>query len=446
MNINKRIKKLNLQPSRILALGFGILILIGTILLSLPIATKSGEKTGIINALFTAASASCVTGLSVVNTADYWSTFGHVIIISLIQMGGLGIMTMATIIAVWRGKRITLKDRLVIKEQLNQDSMTGLVRLTKYIVLATVIIESIGAIILATRFIPFYGLKKGIWFSIFHSISGFCNAGFDLTGDSMAPFVGDIVLNLGISALVIIGGLGFSVYIDMGKTKKIRNLQLHSKLVIILTVALLIIGTIGIGVMEFNNPETLKYLSLKDKGLSAFFQSTITRTAGFNSVPIDKLHESTVYFMIILMFIGGSPGSTGGGIKTTTFGVLVLTTFSVIKGENDVNIFKKRIKTEIIHRALAIIMISMGIILIVSLVLTLTEEARFIDILFESTSAFATVGLSRNLTPSLTSVGRVIISLTMYAGRVGPLTMALAFGSRDNKKNYRYSEGNVLVG
>lgn len=435
-----------LNPPQILALGFGILILIGAILLNLPMSSKSGESIGFINALFTSSSCVCVTGLVVVNTAEHWTTFGHLVIISLIQMGGLGFMTMATVVALFLGKKITLKERLVIKEQLNQDSMSGLVKLTKYVIYATLSVELLGALILSTRLIPIYGFKTGVWYSIFHAISAFCNAGFDLFGDSLAPYVGDVVLNLTISGLIIIGGLGFSVYIDISRKKSFKKLNLHSKLVILISLSLLILGTISIFLIEYNNPGTFKYLTLKEKTLAAFFQSVITRTAGFYSVPLSKLHESTVFIMIILMFIGGSPGSTGGGIKTTTFGVLFLTTISVIKGNEDVVVFKKTVSTEIIHRALAIVSISMALILIVSLVLTLTEEANFIDILFESTSAFATVGVSRDLSPNLSNVGKILISLTMYSGRVGPLTMALAFASKRKGTNYKYSEGNILVG
>lgn len=438
--------KKQLKPPQILALGFGILILIGGLLLNLPFASKSGECVGLINAIFTSASAVCVTGLTVVNTAEHWTTFGHVVIISLIQMGGLGFMTMATVVSLFLGKKISLKERLVIKEQLNQDSMSGLVKLTKYVIFATLSIEFIGAVVLSTRLIPIYGIKTGIWFSIFHSISAFCNAGFDLFGDSLAPYVGDIVLNMTIASLIIVGGLGFSVYLDINRKRNFKKLNLHSKLVIIITLSLLLIGTVSIFLIEYDNPETFRSLSLKDKALASFFQSTITRTAGFYSVPLGKLEESTIFLMIILMFIGGSPGSTGGGIKTTTFGVLFLSTRSVIKGDEEVVVFRKSIAPEIINRALAIVSISMAIILIVSLVLTLTEDANFIDILFESTSAFATVGVSRDLSPNLSVIGKIVISTTMYLGRVGPLTMALAFGSKRRSTNYKYSEANIMVG
>lgn len=442
----KKLKRFQLDPPKVLALGFASLILIGALLLNLPMATKTGESIGFINALFTSASAVCVTGLVVVNTGEFWSLFGQIVIIMLIQMGGLGFMTMATIGALIIGKKITLKERLVIKEQLNQETMSGLVKLTKYVILSTLAIEGIGAIFLSTRFIPIYGKVKGIWFSIFHAISAFCNAGFDLTGDSIAPFVGDFTINMTISALIILGGLGFSVYIDITKNRSFKKLSLHSKIVISITGVLLLVGMIVFFLIEYDNPLTLKPLSLVEKLIASFFQSVVPRTAGFYSVNLAGLYDTTVFLTIILMFIGASPGSTGGGIKTTTFGILILTTLGVIKGERDIVAFKKRIGYDVINRSLAIATVGMILIIAVSFVLTVTEPANFLDVLFETTSAFATVGSSRGLTPNLTDFGKIIITLTMYAGRVGPLTMAYVFSRRSKHGNFRYSEGNIMVG
>ncbi|HAE91449.1 TrkH family potassium uptake protein [Tissierella praeacuta] len=444
--IKERLNRVKLDPPRVLALGFGSLILIGAILLNLPIATQGGKSIGFINALFTSASAVCVTGLVVVNTGEFWSLFGQIVIILLIQIGGLGFMTMATIGALIIGKKITLKERLIIKEQLNQETMSGLVKLTKYAVLSTFAIEGIGAILLSTRFIPTYGLIKGIWFSIFHSISAFCNAGFDITGNSIVPFVGDFIINMTISGLIILGGLGFSVYIDISRNKSFKKLHLHSKLVLTITVILLVVGMIIFLLIEFNNPYTIGNLNTGEKIISSFFQSVVPRTAGFNSVNIGGLLDTTVFFMIILMFIGGSPGSTAGGIKTTTFGTLILTTVGVIRGNKDVVAYRKRIADEVINRSLAIATVGMTLIIIVSFILTVTEPADFLDVLFETTSAFATVGLTRGITPNLTNFGKLLITLTMYAGRVGPLTMAFAFAKKAKVSNFRYSEGNILVG
>lgn len=441
-----KFRRFKLDPPRVLALGFASLILIGAILLNLPIASQNGESIGFINALFTSASAVCVTGLVVVNTGLYWSLFGQVVIILLIQMGGLGFMTMATIGALIIGKKITLKERLIIKEQLNQETMSGLVKLTKYVILSTFIIEGIGALLLSTRFIPIYGSVKGIWFSVFHAISAFCNAGFDLTGDSIAPFVGDFTINMTIAGLIILGGLGFSVYIDVSRNRSFKKLSLHSQLVLSITGALLLVGMILIFLIEYKNPLTLKPLSISEKLIASFFQSVVPRTAGYYSINLAGLYDTTVFLMIILMFVGASPGSTGGGIKTTTFGTLILTTIGVIKGDRDIVAFRKRISYDVINRSLAIATVGMLLILGVSFVLTVTEPANFLDVLFETTSAFATVGLTRGLTPNLTDFGKLAITLTMYIGRVGPLTMAYVFARRSKHNNFRYSEGNIMVG
>ena len=446
--LKRRLRQLELNPPRVVALGFAGLILIGAILLNLPIASKSGESIGFINALFTSASSVCVTGLVVVNTGEYWSLFGHIVIICLIQMGGLGFMTLATLVALILGKKITLKERLIIKEQLNQETMSGLVKLTKYVILSTFAIEGLGALFLSTRFIPRYGFIKGLWFSIFHSISAFCNAGFDITGNSIVPFKGDIVVNLTIAFLIIIGGLGFSVYIDISRHKRFNRLSLHSKLVLVITLILIIVGMILFYLIEWDNPGTLEPLNSKERIIASFFQSVVTRTAGFNSIDMSKMKDTTTFIMIILMFIGGSPGSTAGGIKTTTFGAILLTTFTVIRGGRDVVAYKRRIPQEIIYRALTIASIGIFLVTVISMILTISEGANFLDLLFETTSAFATVGLTRGVTPDLTDFGKILIAITMYLGRVGPLTMAFAFAKRQKNsiKNYRYSEGNILVG
>lgn len=444
--MDKYLKKIELNPPRVLALGFGALILVGAILLNLPIASQNGESIGFINSLFTSASAVCVTGLVVVNTAEHWSLFGQLVIIILIQMGALGFMTMATIVALLMGKKITLKERLVIKEQLNQEIMSGLVRLTKYVIFSTFLLEIIGAILLSTRFIPKYGPIKGLWFSIFHSISAFCNAGFDILGNSIVPFAGDIVINLTICSLIIIGGLGFSVYIDISQKRSFRKLHLHSKLVIAVSSILIIAGMFLILIVERTNPDTLLHLTRKDKLLASFFQSVISRTAGFNSVDISRLYDTTGFIMIILMYIGGSPGSTAGGIKTTTFGTIILTTIAVVRGNRDVSVFNRRLSQDIINRSLAIATIGLILIISVSVLLTLTEEGSFLDLLFETTSAFGTVGLTRGITPNLSNIGKIVITITMYLGRVGPLTMAFAFAQKQKQALYRYCEGNIIVG
>ncbi|WIV11407.1 TrkH family potassium uptake protein [Proteiniborus sp. MB09-C3] len=445
----RQMKAIKLNPAQVLALGFAGLIIIGGALLNLPIASEDGESIGFIDSLFTAASAVCVTGLVVVNTAAHWTLFGKIVIILLIQMGGLGFMTMATLLALLLGKKITLKERLVIQEGLNQFSLQGVVKLTKYVIFSTLTIEAIGAIFLSTRFIPIYGIKTGIGFSIFHSISAFCNAGFDITGNSIVPFVGDIVINGTIAMLIILGGLGFSVYADLTSHKGIRKTSLHTKLVLLSTAMLLVIGFVFIFIIEYNNPKTLGSLSFLEKIVASMFQAVIPRTAGFNSVDIGGLTKATSFLIIILMFIGGSPGSTAGGIKTTTFGVIILSITSVLKGNTDVVAFKKRIPYELIFRALAVLGISLVLVVFVTMVLTLTEvKNSFLDLLFETTSAFATVGLTRGITPELSSVGKLILTFTMFAGRIGPLTLGIALAKKQGKDkgSFRYPEEKIMIG
>lgn len=444
--LKNKIQNFKLNPPAVLAIGFASLVLIGSLLLNLPMATKSGESIGYLNALFTSSSAVCVTGLVVVNTGEFWSLFGQIVIIILIQMGGLGFMTMATIVALILGKKITLKERLIIKEQLNQSTMSGLVRLTRYVIFLTFSVEAIGAVLLSTKFIPLYGRAKGIWFSIFHAISAFCNAGFDITGNSMVPFQNDLFINLVVSALIIIGGIGFTVIFDVSKNRRFSKMSLHSKLVLTMTMILLFLGTIIFYLLEINNPNTLGNINGGGKVVASFFQSVVTRTAGFNSVDTSLISDTSAFLFIIFMFIGASPGSTGGGIKVTTFGSIILATISSVKGERDVVAFKKRISNDVVQKSLAIVAISITLIIIVSFILTVTEDAVFLELLFESTSAFGTVGLSRGVTPNLSSIGKMIIMLTMYIGRVGPLTMAFAFGQGKNKRKYRYAEENIMVG
>lgn len=448
ISIMNRIEKIKLNPAQVLVLGFGTLILIGATLLNLPIASADGKSIGFVDALFTSASAVCVTGLVVVNTATHWSIFGKVVILILIQVGGLGLMTMATLVALVLGRKITLKERLIIQEEMNSTSLSGLVKLTKYVIISTVTIEGIGALLLSLRFIPTYGVVKGIWFSVFHAISAFCNAGFDLTGESMIPFVDDILVNITVMSLVIIGGLGYFVYIDITQNKRFKRFSLHTKLVLIISGALLLLGFLVIFILEYNNPETLGKLSFKGKVLASAFQSMTPRTAGFNSVDTGKLTDSVAFLTIIFMIIGGSPSSTAGGVKTTTVGLLILAVISVVKGDQDIEIYRKRVPHDIAYRALAITGVALVIVIGVAMVLSITENTSFLDVLFETASAFGTVGLSRGLTPNLSIIGRLIITFTMFAGRVGPLTMVFAFAKkqREKKGTYRYPEERILVG
>lgn len=438
-----------INPTRLVVLSFLAIILAGTFLLMLPWATSSGGSPRLIDALFTATSATCVTGLIVVNTAAYWSLFGKIVIIALIQAGGLGLMAFSTAHALVTGRRIGLWERMVIQEQTGQWNLSGLVRLMRRILIATLVFELTGALLLAVGFICAEGFPviKALWFGLFHSISAFCNAGFDITGNSLVNYVANPLIILTISFLIIFGGLGFHVVIDLYAQKcNWKALSLHSRTAIKVTIVLLVAGTLLVFFLERDNSVTLAPLTPEDKILGAFFQAVTPRTAGFNSIAQDGMRVSTCLVTIVLMFIGASPGGTGGGIKTTTFYTLVRYVRAIIRGEDDVTLGKRRIPGTVVNRAIAVFLLSAGLILVDTFILTLTENASFLDILFEVTSAFGTVGLSRGITPSLSSIGKMVLILTMFAGRVGPLSLAMALSRQGRASEIRYPEGKISVG
>ncbi|WP_044565819.1 TrkH family potassium uptake protein [Anaerococcus provencensis] len=442
----KFLDRLSESPPLILTLGFFILISIGALILSTPFVTRSGNPTNPIDALFIAASASCVTGLSPVNTAEHWNSLGQVVIIILIQIGGLGIMTLASIIPLILRKKIGIKSRLILKEQLNIESMEGVIRLFRYVLGFTLAVEMLGALFLSIRFVPTYGLGKGIWFSVFHSISAFCNAGFDILGDSIYPLRGDYLVNITIMCLIIIGGLGFMVTSEIYYKRHFKNISTHSKLVLLTNAGLILVGALGFFVLESLKGGVLNNESIGDGVLMSFFQSVSARTAGFYSADLSKIKDSTAILLISLMFIGGSPGSTAGGIKTTTFAVLLLAVISVIKNEKEPVVFKRRISNDTIKKALSIFVISLSIVIFVSFVIAAIEDFAFIDILYETASALGTVGATLGITDKLSSVSKILITLCMYLGRIGPMTMALSFGLKSDVRLIRYPEGFISIG
>ncbi len=424
-----------------------MLILTGAVLLSLPIASKAG-RLPFLDALFTATSAVCVTGLVVVDTGTYFTMFGQTIILLLIQIGGLGIMSAATIVFILLGRRITLRERLVIKEALNQLDIEGVVRLVQTIVLLTLAVEAVGALILSTRFIPIYGVSTGIYYSVFHAVSAFCNAGFDLIGGfrSMTLFSRDPVVLITLSLLFILGGLGFTVALEAYQRRRFSRLTLHAKMVLSISLFLLILGTMAVLILEYNNPATLGQFGPASKLLNAFFMAATPRTAGFNSVPTEGMFPYTLFFLIALMFIGASPASTGGGIKTTTFGSLMVAVASTVRGDADAQLYYKTIPVEILRRAFSIVVISLSLVFFVTLLLMITEQRPLLEMLFEAMSAFATVGLSTGVTPALSPIGRVIIIVTMFAGRVGPLTLVFVFARLSRKKPVRFTSERIMIG
>ncbi len=443
-----------IRPERVLAAGFLALILLGAALLSLPIATVSGQSIGLSRGLFTATSAVCVTGLVVVDTGTTFSLFGQLVLLLLIQMGGLGFMVFATMAMVVLGRRITLRDRMVIREAMNTSTLAGLVKLTGWYGLMALAIELAGAALLSTRLVPLLGWGKGIYFSVWHAVSAFCNAGFDLFGhfSSLTAFQRDPVVLLTVGALIILGGLGFSVMAEVINGHfRWRTFSLHAKLVLLVSAGLLALGTVFYALVEWRNPGTLG--SVEGAGykvLNAFFQSVTMRTAGFNSVDLARLTEASKLFSVFLMFIGASSASTGGGVKTTTVAVLGLVVWSVIRGDEEVTVLGKRLPTGLVRRALAITLISLFIMLTGAVALTLLEQDTrpMIDLLFESASAMATVGVSSVGTPGLSVLSKVILIPMMYFGRVGPLTMALALANKQGtrKNHVRYPEESITIG
>lgn len=443
-------KFFKLRPVQILALGFAALILVGATILTLPISSSSGEYTSFIDALFTATSATCVTGLIVVDTGTHWSLFGQIVIILLIQIGGLGFMTFSTLIAIVLGKRVSLRERLIMREAYNAFDIQGLVKLVIYVLTITFTIEGIGALILSTQFVGDYGLVKGIYFGIFHSISSFCNAGFDLFGNfnGYTGYVSNPIVSLTVASLVVLGGIGFFVISEVIGHKKRKKYSLHTKVVITTTLVLIILGTIMFFLFEHNNPKTMGELSLFDKVIASIFASVSPRTAGMNTVSLVDMTTASQFLTVILMFIGASPGSTGGGIKTTTLMILVMTIISIINGREDTEIFKRRINKYSVYRAVAITFISFTLVTGVTMILSIFEDGSFMQFLYETTSAFGTVGLTLGLTPTLSPIGKIAIALTMYAGRLGPLTLVLAFAYKQKNSNtsIKYPEDKIIVG
>lgn len=457
---NKQLK-FKLKSGQTIILGFLAVITIGALLLALPIASADGKSVGLIDAFFTSTSAVCVTGLVVRNTLDQWTRFGEVIILLLIQFGGLGFMTFTTAIYMVLKKRVTLKDRMLIQESFNQDNLSGMVRFVRKIIAGTVIIEGIGIMLLSLQFIPEYGFLDGLWKSIFHSISAFCNAGFDIIGNSsLIPYSGNLLVNFTIMALIIIGGIGFPVWWDIVTAvnkhisekwsikRCINKLTLHTKLAISISIFLIVLGGVFIFIVEYNNLATLGSLSIKDKILTALFQSVTSRTAGFNTLNLGDLTHASQFMMIILMFIGGSPSGTAGGIKTVTLGIVLLEVISAIRGKERAEAFGKSIPQDAIKRGLAVIVISLAVLVSVTMMLSLTQQGSFMDSFYEATSAFGTVGTSLGLTPILSRFGKIIIMITMFTGRLGPVTMALAFSirRRGTKAHIKLPEEKVMVG
>lgn len=442
-----------MHAAMVVALGFLIIILTGAVLLTLPISARSGEPTDFLDALFTATSATCVTGLVTVGTATHWSGFGQVVILLLIQIGGLGFMSLASIASFLTHRTITLRERMVMSAGLNLTENAGIVRLTRRVLVGTLAFEGAGAVLLATRFVPRVGLWQGIKMGVFHSVSAFCNAGFDLIGTPDNPFASltgyadDVLVNLTIMALIVIGGLGFFVWGDIWDKRRFRRLRLHTKLVLITTAVLLCAGFALTLLFEWHNPQTLGTMPVQDKLLAASFQSVTLRTAGFNTIDQAALTGPSQAVACLLMMIGGSPGSTAGGIKTVTAAVLVLSAISALRGRTTVSAFGRTIVSRSIMNAVTMMIVGGTLSLTGACVISYVEGAPFGACLFEAVSAFATVGLSMGLTPTLNAISRLILILLMYLGRVGVLTLGVAVLMRHREPpKMQYPDGDVMVG
>ena len=448
---NESFQRRRLNPAQVLAIGFATVILTGSILLSLPVATESGVPLPWIDALFTATSAVCVTGLVVVDTAQTFSTFGEIVILLLIQTGGLGIMSVTTLFALILGRKIGVQERLVLREAFNKLDMQGVVSLVLKVFLITLIVEIFGFIALSFCFVPDWGLKKGLYYAFFHAVSAFNQGGFDLFGKTrdfagLTDYVNDLWVNLIVTFLVILGGIGFIVILELIHYPKTKRLSLHTKMVLTMTGLLLVIGMGTILLMEWNNPHTLQSLSLKEKLLASWFHAVTPRSGGFHTLDLSQMYPATLFFIILLMFVGASPSSIGGGIKTTTLAVILLAVWTMMRGRRDVVAYRRRIPTNHVYKALTITVASLTLVILVTMLLTITEQTDILTAMFETVSAVGTVGLSTGLTPQLGVMGKIIIIFSMYAGRLGPITLALAIARDIDPPPYRYPEERPLIG
>ena len=448
-------RKREFSPAQLLSLHIVGLIIVGAVLLRLPMSAAPGRAPSFLDAVFTSTSAVCVTGLIVVDTPNEWSLFGQVVLMLLIQAGGLGYMTISSLIMVAFGRRISVHERLTLADALNVTSMEGLLRFTWTVALLTFAIEGIGALIMGVRFAQDLGWAKGLWLGLFHSVSAFNNAGFSLFSDNLMGYRGDLTINLAITTLIVAGGLGFFVLSGLLRLRKKTAvaMSVHTKLVLTVTASLIAGGTLAILVLEWTNPKTLAPLGFGEKLLAAYFQAITPRTAGFNTVSIGDMTSPALFLTICLMFVGASPGGTGGGVKTTTFGVVVAALRATVRGEQDTNVFRRRLAPGLVRRAFALsILAALGLILVTGLLL-LTERQGLLHTSYEAVSAFGTVGLSMGVPGSPLSLsgffgtgGRWLIMFLMFMGRVGPLTLAVALAGGAVPVRVRYPEGRVLIG
>ena len=439
----KKQRKLKLSTTHLILLSFLATVLLGAGLLSLPISSADGKSVAFVDALFTSTTATCVTGLVVVPTATAWSIFGQSVILVLIQLGGLGVITVLAGIALSLNRKMRIADSVLLQDAFNLDTLVGLGAFVKKVIIGTFIVEGVGALLYMTVFVPEFG-ARGIWISVFTSISAFCNAGIDIIGEnSLINYATNPMITAVTSALIILGGLGYIVWWDLiqvfrekKKGSPLRRLTLHSKIVLSATAVLILGGGLLIALFEWNNPNTIGGMSVFEKIQASFFQSVTTRTAGFANVPQENLTNPSAFVSLLLMFIGGSPVGTAGGIKTVTFVVLFATALVVVKQKGtEVNLFHRSIAREAVSKAIGVCCTAFGIMFISTVLLAAVTDADALDLIYETVSATATVGLTRNLTPQLNTLGKLIITATMYLGRVGPISLMIAFNFRKRRPN-----------
>ncbi|EMF0616802.1 TrkH family potassium uptake protein [Enterococcus hirae] len=448
--MKKRVRK-RLSPVQLIAAGFFILILFGGSLLTLPFFSRSGESTHFIDALFTATSAVCVTGLTTLNTAEHWNSAGQFLIMTLIEIGGLGFMMIPILFFAIAKKKISFSMRIVLKEALNLEEMSGVIKLMIYILKFAVVIQVIGAVALSVVFIPEFGWAKGIWFSIFHAVSSFCNAGFDLLGDSLLADQTNVYLIMVVSALIIAGGLGFIVWRDILSYHRVKKITLHSKVALSVT-ALLLIGGFILFLITERNGLTLVKGTFTERLANTFFMSVTPRTAGYYSIDYLQMSHAGLILTMFLMYIGGTSGSTAGGLKTTTLGILLIQMHAMFKGKTRAEAFGRTIRQAAVLRALTLFFVTLSLCVVAIMVLSVTEtipKTSGIEyIAFEVFSAFGTVGLTMGLTPDLTLIGKLVIISLMYIGRVGIMTVVFSLLVKSNRAeaNYKYPEESIMLG
>lgn len=437
-----------LSHSQILAGGFFIIILIGAVILNMGFSSAKGESIGFLDALFTSTSSVCVTGLIVADTGTYWSNFGKFVIMLLIQIGGLGFMTIATLGVIISGEKLSYSKKLLIQDSLSSEKTSDIIKFCKKIILVSLFIELVGAICLSIAFVPEFGFLKGVCYGIFHSVTAFCNAGFDIMGNfsSLTAYFNNPIVNISIMLLIILGGLGFSTIFDINRKRAFKKFRLNTKIILITTAILIVIPTFLFFIFEMNNPKTLGNMNLGEKILASLFQVVSPRTAGYNTIELSQMYDSTKFLTIILMFIGGAPASTAGGLKITTFTLIIISVYCLFKQKSEIEIFGRTIPFKNLNKALVSLVIGFTLVITGTMIILSYSDFDFLTVLYEVTSAYATVGLTLGITTKLNAVCKITLIILMFMGRVGSLTVLYSFIKTDSKKKYKYPKEEINIG